>query len=147
MTSENDTTRPCLRGIAHLSLSVRDLERSRCWYTEVLGCHGLVEPFETPDYRQAILLLPDGQVGLCLQEHRGNPGDSFDERRTGLDHVALAVPERAEMRHWAERLAALKVEFEWKPQTEHFGAMIVLRDPDNIQIELHSLPRAAAECA
>ncbi len=134
------TDPPGLRGITHLSLSVRDLERSAVFYREVLGLRVQVPPFErSGGYRETILVLPNG-IGLCLQEHAANDGSIFSESRTGLDHVAFAVPERADLDRWAARLDALGVPYDWQPE-RGFGSMLVFRDPDHIQLELHTPAR------
>lgn len=131
---------PGMRGITHLSLSVRDLERSATFYREVLGLRVQVPPFErSGGYRETILLLPNG-IGLCLQEHALNDGSTFSESRTGLDHVAFAVSERADLDRWAARLDALGVAYDWQPEGG-FGSMLVFRDPDHIQLELHTPAR------
>ena len=132
---------PGMRGITHLSLSVRDLERSAAFYREVLGLRVLVPPFERSGaYRETILALPDG-TGLCLQEHAANDGSTFSESRTGLDHVAFSVPDRADLDRWGARLDALGLPYDWQPDNA-FGSMLVFRDPDHIQLELHTLLRS-----
>lgn len=127
-----------MRGVTHISLSVRDFERSRDFYQRVLGLETLVPPFERPEYEETILALPNG-IGLCLQAHSSNSGEAFSERRTGLDHLAFEVPDRADLDAWAQRLTELDVHFDWQPDGA-FGSMLVFRDPDNIQLELHTMP-------
>lgn len=127
---------PRLRGFTHVSLSVKDLMTSAEWYQRVLGLRVLVPPFEQDTYRETILSLPNG-TGLCLQQHTANSGADFDERRTGLDHLSFDVPSKQDLEHWVNRFDELGVSYSREPDSLQFGSMVVFRDPDNIQLELH----------
>jgi glyoxylase I family protein len=134
-----------IRGIHHLGLTVRDLEASAAWYAEVLGFRRDGE-YESPDgTRRKVFLRHDGfPVRLGLTYHRDGVLDGFDERRVGLDHLAFAVSDRAELDNWATRLdAAGVVHSSVAPANSIPGAaVLVLRDPDNIQLELFVDPSA-----
>ena len=72
---------------------------------------------------------------LTLYQHPANRGEHFAETRTGLDHISFAVAGRAELKEWGRRLTDNGVEH--SPVAEDpFGAVLVFRDPDNIQLEL-----------
>ncbi len=77
---------------------------------EVLGFRRVGE-FESPDgARRKVFLRHSGlQARLGLTQHRGGDRDAFDETRVGLDHLAFAVGDRAELDAWATRLAAAAV--------------------------------------
>jgi glyoxylase I family protein len=64
----------------------------------------------------------------------------------GLDHLAFAVASRVDLEQWADRLARAGVDF--LPIAESFtipsAAVLVFRDPDNIQLELFTDPHFAA---
>lgn len=125
---------PDVLGFSHVSLSVRDRERSAKFYSEVFG----FEVFEriTDDHFDEIILLhrPTGMV-LCLQQHRANAGEPADPARTGADHIAFRVASRDELDAWAERLAALGVRH--SPIADRdYGYVLCLRDPDDFQLEL-----------
>ncbi len=68
-------------------------------------------------------------------------GETFDERRTGLDHLSFQVGSRADLETWDERLTELGVEHEAITDVrEPFPfSVLVLRDPDGIQLELISM--------
>lgn len=124
---------PEIQGFSHVSLSVTDHEASARWYEEVFG-FTTIEKLDEPKYAESVTLHPSGAI-LCLQQHHGNPGDPFDPRRTGGDHVAFRVSSRDELDGWAERLAELGVTR--SPVAERgYGAVLCLRDPDGIQLEL-----------
>jgi glyoxylase I family protein len=124
-----------VRGVSHVSLSVRDLDRSFAFYTEVLDLPVLTAPFDGVafDGREALVLA--GRVAICLQQHDSNQGEESDPRRTGLDHLALHLSSVEDLRSWRQRLAARGVEAS-EVRKVMFGWIVELRDPDGIQLEL-----------
>jgi glyoxylase I family protein len=72
-------------------------------------------------------------LGLC--SHTGRTGDSFDPLRTGLDHVAFEVADRAEPDSWIARLDRLAVSHSPVRELAH-SSFVSLQDPDGVQIEL-----------
>jgi glyoxylase I family protein len=93
--------------------------------------------FSGDGFRRARLRQPDSGLILTLTQHEHGSGDSFSELRTGLDHLAFAVPSVADVDAFARRFEEYRVEYsERKPTRAGTGAMITLRDPDNIQLEV-----------
>jgi hypothetical protein len=67
--------------------------------------------------------------------HDGGANDPFDERRVGLDHLALDVAGLDALRAWEATLDAANVER--SPIVESpFGWHLNVRAPDNIAVEL-----------
>lgn len=130
--------------IHHLRLTVTDLERSRSFYTKLLGFSVAVESPDASDAQSTALaeLLFGGIVmmrGSLLLGLRpvARAGDAFDEDRVGLDHLSFSVPSRDDL----ERAAALfdQHEVPHGPITglDSFGIYVLpFRDPDNVQLEL-----------
>jgi catechol 2,3-dioxygenase-like lactoylglutathione lyase family enzyme len=88
-----------------------------------------------------VFLLHDGLgIRLGLTQHAAGDGGPFDETRTGLDHLAFGVASRAELDAWAARLDELGVPRSpvAPARTLPGAAVLVFRDPDNIQLELVS---------
>lgn len=134
-----------ISGIAHVSLTVTDLQRSTEWYRKVMGFDALWE-LERDGYKKVILTDEPTGIIFSLTEHgKGSSGEEFSETRTGLDHLSFAVPSFRELGRWKERFEELEV-----PHTEILttktGAVIVFRDPDNIQVEMYA-PADGAEWA
>jgi catechol 2,3-dioxygenase-like lactoylglutathione lyase family enzyme len=67
-------------------------------------------------------------------------GDRFDERRIGLDHVAIGVNDRADIDALAARLDAAGVPHGGIQHDALGPAMISFRDPDNVQWEFFEQP-------
>lgn len=130
---------PDITGIHHVSVTVTDLERSVPWYSEVLGLTKLMEEHHPDGEGYAIVLgKPDWSICVGLHVHPTNEGETFAESRTGLDHVGFLVSNRAELDAWQSRLADLHVA--QSPITDKDGfAVLVFRDPDNIQLEFMSM--------
>jgi catechol 2,3-dioxygenase-like lactoylglutathione lyase family enzyme len=124
---------PAVSGVAHLALSVRDLEVSEAWYSEVFGV-STVRREQRPHRDTVVLADPAFPLVLSLCHHFGGATARFDETRTGLDHVSFAVPDREALEAWAARLDELGIEHSAIAETPS-GAVLVLRDPDHIQLE------------
>jgi glyoxylase I family protein len=127
-----------ITGYHHLSFTVTDLERSVAWYQDVLG-FSIDSEVERPDFRRVRLRHPEGPVTVTLTQHVAGSNDRFDERRTGLDHVAFAVPTLADVEAFERRFEERGVEhsdIRPIPGERSDGGVITLRDPDNIQLEV-----------
>ncbi len=132
-----------IRGIHHLGLTVRDVDASAAWYQEALGFQRIGE-FEPADgTRRKIFLRHDGlDVRLGLTQHQAGDQQPFDETRVGLDHLAFTVAGRAELDAWAERLSVAGVTHSPVAPANSIpgAAVLVFRDPDQIQLELFADP-------
>lgn len=127
-----------ITGLHHVLLTVRDLERSTVFYTDVLGLRKVKEiPDDGTAGAKVLCGLPDGRL-LGLVQHRATGDGVFDEFRTGLDHLALTVP-ADELDLWSCRLNEAGVDHS-PPAPSAFGdPLIVLRDPDQIQLQIYGV--------
>jgi glyoxylase I family protein len=128
----------------HLALTVHDLDASVDWYGRVFG----IRPqLDVPHQGGVGRLLADDawQLLIVLHRHDATTGELFQETRPGLDHIGLVVATRDDLVAWQSHLEALGVtraEAADRPLTqapiadEAYGSVLVLRDPDNIQLEL-----------
>ena len=145
--SEKPESRPPIHGFSHFSATVTDVEASASWYQRVLGLQRLPTPFPhfgREDTGYAIVLIdPDAGISVGLHHHEVNDGHPFDESRTGLDHIAMNVSDRAALDSWAAWLDNQGVPHSGVNDAEEpipYSALI-FRDPDNIQLEMIHLPR------
>jgi len=123
----------------HLGLTVRDVEASEAWYEEVLGfVRAFVEPHHGGAGYAVVLTRPGTHVFLGLDHHADVDPSPFAANRAGLDHLAIAVAERADLDEWATHLDARGVAHggivEGAEPMPH--AVINFRDPDGIALEL-----------
>jgi catechol 2,3-dioxygenase-like lactoylglutathione lyase family enzyme len=128
---------PRAGGLHHLSLTVTDIEASEDWYRRVLGLERVMVEQHEGGYA-VVLNRPGTPLFIGLHHHARNGAERFDEVRTGLDHLAVHVHERAELDRWVGHLDRLGVPHgQITEATEPFPyALVVFRDPDNIQLEL-----------
>lgn len=136
------TAAPAVTGFHHFSPTVSDVEASAQWYERVFGMTRV--PVTFPHYGAeeagyAVLLMdPRSGIAIGLHHHEANPGQPFDESRTGLDHISFGVADRAALDAWASWLDELGIEHSGPIDTEKPMpySVVVFRDPDNIQLEL-----------
>ncbi|GGM78944.1 glyoxalase [Longimycelium tulufanense] len=125
---------PAHLGISHVSLSVRDLARSERWYRDVPG----FDTFERPPgagWSEVVMLHRAAGRVRCLQAHDANRSEEFDPVRTGGDHLAFRAGTREALDAWQAFLAGQGVRH-WPVVDRSYGAVLCLRDPDGIQLEL-----------
>ncbi len=131
-------------GIHHLRLTVTDVQRSREFYTSLLGFEVAVEaePSEDPKSDPTYPVLWGGCVmarGSLLLGLRpvAKSGDRFDEDRVGLDHLSFNVGSKAELDEAARMFDERHIAHGDIRTLEGFGIYVLpFRDPDNIQVEL-----------
>jgi glyoxylase I family protein len=121
--------------VHHLRLTVSDVERSRAFYTEVVGFQFVMD-------LPSGVFLSNGAVGLGLgpspDPSRAPADDQFDEARIGLDHLSFSVTSRDELERARQLLDERGMPHgEITDLGDAFGMYILaFRDPDNIQLEL-----------
>lgn len=96
---------PDLVDMHHSVLTVTDVESSAARFERALGLRWLLTPFshcQAEDRSFGVMMIePRLGFGLGLHHHQdANAGETAEEGRTGLDHVALRVPTRAELGVW-----------------------------------------------
>lgn len=136
---------PAFPALTHVAITVRDLDRSIAWYNELFGAAPVLdEDEESGTYHHAVYAL-DGGTLFGLHTHRGATATatataSFDETRTGLDHVAFAVTQ-GDLEGWVTQLDSLGIAHGGIKHA-HYGSGISFRDPDNIALEFFAPPAA-----
>jgi len=131
---------PVVKGFTHISLSVRDLDRSLGFYRDLLGLSVLTEPYDAAVFEGREAMLIAGRAALCLQQHRANAGEAFDPVRTGLDHISLAVSTVDDLHAFADHLTGAGLPHSGVKPLPGYGHFIELNDPDGILVELHAMP-------
>jgi len=127
---------PAIDGFGHIDLTVTNGERAARWWEEVMGFQ-LLAKSEWPGFSAWTMIHPSGLAVTAIAHDNVDSG-AFDERRVGLDHVAFRIGDLATLTAWREHLDALGVAHSGIQDAagKRGGPLIVLRDPDNIQIEL-----------
>ena len=126
---------PSATGFSHIALTVTDSQRSADFYAALFGAQTIdasdsISPFH--------VCVADG-LTIGFRAHSGASGDAFDHNRVGLDHLAFAVENAAELDAWQTRLTELGVENSGVVE-DPGGVHLNARDPDNIPIEFYVPP-------
>jgi glyoxylase I family protein len=135
-----------LGNIHHIRLTVTDIERSREFYTGLLGFKVAAEapasddPKSDPSYPVlwggCVMANGNYLVGLRPVAARS---DHFDEDRVGLDHLSFSLDSRAALNDAIRVLDERGVPHGEVRELTSFGICVLpFRDPDNIQLELTS---------
>jgi glyoxylase I family protein len=128
---------PTMPAIAHVAVTVTDLDVSEEWYTKVLGVKPVLDE-DTGPFRHVVYRVGNTVLGL-----HGFPDlvskEPFNERRPGLDHIGFGAASRDELAEWAARLDELGVAHGGIVDAS-YGSGLSFRDPDNIALELFAPP-------
>jgi glyoxylase I family protein len=123
--------------IAHVAVTVTNIDVSREWYTRVLGVKPVLDE-DTGPFHHVVY-----QVGNTLLGLHSFPDlvseVTFDERRPGLDHIAFGCSSRDELVEWAARLDEMGIAHGGVIDAG-YGSGLSFRDPDNIALELFAPP-------
>jgi glyoxylase I family protein len=132
---ERYTTMPAINGVAHVELSVSNLDASATWYSTLLGAPEVFRAANEDEHIVACALRePNSGMVIAFTEHREQEGGPFTPRRVGLDHLCFAVHSEAELEAWRLRLDELGIEH--SPTRDYgYGLAITFSDPDDIALE------------
>jgi catechol 2,3-dioxygenase-like lactoylglutathione lyase family enzyme len=133
--------------IHHLRLTVTDVERSRAFYTGLLGFQIAMDappPADDPHHDLTVEILQGGIVmvnGDTLIGLRpvdaARAGDRFDPFRCGLDHLSFGVASKAELEAAVQAFEDHGVEHGGITDLPPFGiAVLPFKDPDGLALEL-----------
>jgi catechol 2,3-dioxygenase-like lactoylglutathione lyase family enzyme len=129
-----------LNGIAHIQLTVTNVERSKKFYRPLLELFEMQVLIESDTYYYCIGSRTGIAIGEVDSEHAG---DAFDQRRVGLHHLCLRARERGdvdEIHAFVEKLGATIVH---PPREDAFAPgyySVLFEDPDGIRIEVNHVP-------
>jgi glyoxylase I family protein len=120
-------------GVHHIALRSADYERSKRFYTETLGFQIIME---VPGL--FLFLAGNTAFGVRGPEANSPEGDQFSPFRVGLDHIALACEDEAELERVAAALQEAGVENTGVKLDETLGKRYVaFKDPDRIAWEFY----------
>jgi catechol 2,3-dioxygenase-like lactoylglutathione lyase family enzyme len=132
---------PHIKGVAHFSIPVSDVERSTKFYTEVVGCKFLSR---TPD--QGITFLDAGGVCVLLIKRPPPIVKGPLEMSNGVHHAFMI--DAAEYQAAVDGLRAKGVEFFFEEDRRGGtidGPRVYFRDPDGTALEFINRTAYAAE--
>lgn len=115
------------QGLDHVAIAVEDVERSRRFYSEVLGLERAHEEWDVP-----VVLAANG-TGVAIFDKDLHPGNDEGQPATRILHIAFRL-DREGFERAREQLAAEGLE----PHFSDHGIAhsIYFSDPDGHQLEL-----------
>lgn len=124
------------KGINHLGLTVRDLDQSTAFFTDMLGWELLARDDSYPR-----TTVSDGHCRFTLwQADRTRPLTDFDRKTNiGLHHVAIEVASKEDLLAMAARLRAwpgVQMEFEPEPVGNGPRMHMMFCEPGGIRMEI-----------
>ena len=135
--------------VHHVRMAVTDVERSKAFYTEVLGFQVAVDGPPPPDDDHYDVIVDSLQGGVILMhqgmffglrpvdDERAKASDRFDPFRVGLDHISFSVPTRADLDAAAKLLDERGVDHGPIRDLAPLGlSFLAFFDPDGIALEL-----------
>jgi glyoxylase I family protein len=130
---------PEFPSLSHVAVTVTDLDRSTRWYTALFGSEPVLDEDEQAGgFHHTVYALPGGHL-FGLHTHTAPATGDFDERRTGLDHVAFSCSGRRELQQWAAHLDELGISHDGIKDAS-YGSGVSFRDPDGIALEFFAPP-------
>jgi catechol 2,3-dioxygenase-like lactoylglutathione lyase family enzyme len=118
--------------VHHTAITVRDMEVSTRFYTQILGLT-MVGEFGP----KRIFANEQVMIGMGPATNTDPALIRFDEGRVGLDHLSFGVASRADLETALTILDAHGVPHGEITDIPEFGiSILAFRDPDNIQLEL-----------
>jgi glyoxylase I family protein len=133
--------------VHHLRLTVTDVQRSRAFYTELLGFQIAMDAPPPPDdphhdltveILQGGIVMVNGDTLIGLRPvDADRAGDRFDPFRCGLDHLSFGVPGKADLHAAVQAFEERGVEHSDITDLPPFGiAVLPFKDPDGVALEL-----------
>ena len=135
---------PEIIGIAHVELSVRDLEASVRWYSRLFEAEEVFRGANAEEHFKAVAIRePRSKIVLAFTQHDEVREAPFTPRRTGLDHLSFAVADRVALESWEARLRDIGIDHDGIADYGTHTAL-TFKDPDGIALEMVArAPRAA----
>ncbi|WP_020500185.1 VOC family protein [Sciscionella marina] len=132
--------------IAHIRLTVTDIDRSKAFYDQVFGWPAAIDMSARADepgvrasreafYGGVVYQLPSGTL-LGLRPVAPS-GQRFDSEHTGLDHLSFQVASKDELQVTRQRLDQAGVPHGEVTDLADVGlAILSFSDPDGVHLEL-----------
>jgi catechol 2,3-dioxygenase-like lactoylglutathione lyase family enzyme len=129
-----------INGIAHVNLTVTDMERSRPFYRQMLMFLGLKPVIDA----EGMLYCVGGRTAMGIQPcDDAHKGERFVQRRTGLHHVCFRAREREDVDRFYAFLLKLGAKIVHPPEEGGWAPgyySVLFEDPDGIRLEMNHVP-------
>ena len=129
-----------INGVAHIQLTVNDLERAQPFYEDVLAFMGMQAVVKNPDF----LYMIGGRTAVAIARSSPENRDAaFDQRRIGLHHVCFRARSREDVDALYAFLTARGVKIVHAPEAGPWAPgyySLLFEDPEGIRLEVNFVP-------
>ena len=129
-----------INGIAHIQLTVNDLQRAMPFYEEVLAFMGLQAVVKNPEF----LYMIGGRTAVAItRSSLENRSAAFDQRRIGLHHVCFRARSRQDIDELYAFLRERGVKIVRPPEEGTWAPgyySLLFEDPEGIRLEVNFVP-------
>jgi catechol 2,3-dioxygenase-like lactoylglutathione lyase family enzyme len=129
-----------INGVAHVQLTVNDLQRAMPFYEEVLAFMGMKAVVKNPELLYMIGGRTAVAVTRCSPENRAA---IFDQRRIGLHHICFRARSREDVDALHAFLLARAVKIVHAPEAGPWAPgyySLLFEDPEGIRLEVNFVP-------
>ncbi len=129
-----------IAGIAHIQLTVNDLQRAMPFYESVLGFMGMTPVVKAANF----LYMIGGKTAVAITRSSENHREvAFDQRRIGLHHVCFRARSREDVDAIHRFLVEQNVHIVHPPKDGAFAPgyySVLFEDPEGIRLEVNFVP-------
>jgi catechol 2,3-dioxygenase-like lactoylglutathione lyase family enzyme len=129
-----------INGIAHIQLTVNDLQRAMPFYEAVLGFMGMQAVVKNAEF----LYMIGGRTAVAVTRSSPENRDAvFDQRRIGLHHVCFRARSREDIDSLHAFLRERDVKIVRPPQEGSWAPgyySLLFEDPEGIRLEVNFVP-------
>jgi catechol 2,3-dioxygenase-like lactoylglutathione lyase family enzyme len=129
-----------INGIAHIQLTVNDLQRAMPFYEELLAFMGMQAVVKNSEF----LYMIGGRTAVAITRSSPENRDAvFDQRRIGLHHVCFRARSREDVDSLHAFLRERGVKIVRPPQEGTWAPgyySLLFEDPEGIRLEVNFVP-------
>jgi len=129
-----------IAGMAHVQLTVNDLQRAMPFYESVLGFMGMRPVVKATNF----LYMIGGRTAVAItRSSEENRSACFDQRRIGLHHLCFRARSREDVDELYAFLLERGVNIVHPPENGVFAPgyySVLFEDPEGIRLEVNFVP-------
>lgn len=129
-----------INGVAHIQLTVNDLQRAMPFYEEVLAFMGMQAVVKNPEF----LYMIGGRTAVAITRSSSENRDAvFDQRRIGLHHICFRARSREDVDALYAFLRTRDVKIVRAPEEGSWAPgyySLLFEDPEGIRLEVNFVP-------
>lgn len=130
-----------INGIAHIHITVNDLQKAIPFYEKVLGFMGLIPAVKA---EQGIYMVGGRTAVAVTRSKVENRSLDFDQLRIGLHHICFRARSREDVDALYKFLKDLNVKIVHPPEEGPWAPgyySMLFEDPDGIRLEMNYVPK------